>query len=453
MPSSTPQFSITKVSRVSILDLPPEILGQIFQVCLQDSRHTLTAILLTCQRFYPLALPIQYHDLKLSFPCQPQVICLHRTLQSNQALALLVRSLVLDLRPIYPAEYITIDDYTAAADVLTWCRAVRILKIWGVAFLAPKDRTYSRTKAVSGQIIDLSRWEILKYALRQLPSLRRIELATEPDSPVYGFDCCFDCRLHGQEELQRLPGTGRKVFEAINERARKRGDAIQSDLITFWPVPVQSDVIERRPNPGDPVDFCIAFGSGYATEMATEAIVDKYLFSAWLKAHSYVLRRIILGHSPLAAEFHAARSRDLRTVTCPGSQERFGSPSTIAEQVLPTVPTFVWNLSFHEMACEDFGEREEDWLRGLAKFIAVATSDLHPALRTIQLNLDPDPHHFLPTNPEEYPWDRITRLEQELRVLGLELKYTPPSVTREEYEELCRVSQRIDDERRDTAIA
>lgn len=188
--------------------------------------------------------------------------------------------------------------------------------------------------------------------------------------------------------------------------------------------------------------------------MAAEAIVDKYLFSAWLKAHPYALRRIIFGHSPLAAELHAARSRNLRTVTCPGSQERSVPPSTIAEQLLsPTVPTFVWNLSFHEMACEDFGEREEDWLRGMAKFIAVATPDLHPALRTIQLNLDPDPHHFLPTDPEEYPWDRIRRLEQEMRVLGLELKYTPPNVTREEYEELYCVSQRIDDERRDTAIA
>ncbi|RAH40230.1 uncharacterized protein BO95DRAFT_22030 [Aspergillus brunneoviolaceus CBS 621.78] len=188
--------------------------------------------------------------------------------------------------------------------------------------------------------------------------------------------------------------------------------------------------------------------------MAAEAIVDKYLFSAWLKAHPYVLRRIILGHSPLAAELHAARSRNLRTVTCPGSQERSVPPSTIAEQLLsPTVPTFVWNLPFHEMACEDFGEREENWLRGMAKFIAVATPDLDPALRTIQLNLDPDPHHFLPTDPEEYPWDRITRLEQEMRVLGLELKYTPPNVTREEYEELYCVSQRIDDERRDTAIA
>ncbi|OJK00816.1 hypothetical protein ASPACDRAFT_117326, partial [Aspergillus aculeatus ATCC 16872] len=186
--------------------------------------------------------------------------------------------------------------------------------------------------------------------------------------------------------------------------------------------------------------------------MAAEAIVDRNLFSAWLKAHPHALRRIILGHSPLAAEFHAARSRNLRTVTCPGSQKRFVPPSTIDEQLLsPAVHTFVWNLSFHEIACEDFGEREEDWLRGMAKFIAVATPDLHPALRTIELNFDPDPHHFLPTDPEEYPWDRITRLEQELRVLGLELKYTPPSVTREEYEELCRVSQRID-ERRDTAI-
>ncbi|PYI35253.1 hypothetical protein BP00DRAFT_492459 [Aspergillus indologenus CBS 114.80] len=439
------------MSQILILNLPPEILNQIFWICVQNSRHTLTAILLTCQRLYRLSLPIQYHDLKLSFPCQPQVICLHRTLQSNQALALLVRSLVLDLRPISPAEYITIDDYTAAADVLTWCRAVRTLKIWGVAFLTPKDRTYSRTEAVSGQIIDLSRWEILKYALRKLPALRRIEMATEPDSPVYGFDCRFDCQLQGHGELQTLPGTGTKVFKAIIKRARKCGVALQ-------PVPVQSDVIGPRqphPIPSHPVDFCIAFGSGYATKMAAEAIVDANIINAWLKAHPHVLRHIILGHSPLAAEFHAAR---WRTVSCPESQTRscssgrgFVPPSTIAERLLsPAVHTFVWNLSFHKVTCEDFGEREEDWLRKMAGFIAAAAP---PALRTIQLDFDPDPHHFLPTNPEEYPWDRITRLEQELRVLGLELKYTPPSVTREEYEELCRVSQGIDVEWSDTAIA
>ncbi|RAK74599.1 uncharacterized protein BO72DRAFT_515324 [Aspergillus fijiensis CBS 313.89] len=130
--------------RSFILNLPPEILGQILGLILgrisferrlgiRRSGTGIIALLLTCQRIYRLTVPLLYRELEFCYPSGRRTNCLYRALRSDPSLLLPVRSLVLVLQRDRTKTCISLADYAAAADVLSlFCGAkVHTLRIQG----------------------------------------------------------------------------------------------------------------------------------------------------------------------------------------------------------------------------------------------------------------------------------------------------------------------------------
>ncbi|KAI3003105.1 hypothetical protein CBS147346_5570 [Aspergillus niger] len=433
------------MSRVSILSLPAEILSRILCMCEEENPACFVAPLFTCRQIYRLTLPIIYRDLKFRYPCHPQTDRLHRSLQSNPGLSLMARSLFFDLRPryptVYPAGSIAVEDYAAVVDVLTRCRAVHTLKIWGIAFLPPEAQE-TFVEVVPGQVVDLSRWELLQHALRHLPALQRIVMARDRDSTGYGLQCRFDCQMQGYEDLRALPGTGARALSAARQRVCECCVSSQVD----------SGAVQRPMITGGVVDFSIAFGPGYTEEESAEEAVDLDLVYAWLRTRPHILQRIAFGDfksPPLGIEFRAARWPNLHTVICPPYQVRQGwcgayeSPFAAVGRLLsPTVKTFVFDLTSydpqHAESLTDFGKLEERWLRAFAE--TAAALDRNTALRTIRVVFQPEPYPYH-DEWEVYPWDRITQVQEDIRPLGLDLEYSTPTMTPEEYHDAWRKKQ------------
>ncbi|OJK04268.1 hypothetical protein ASPACDRAFT_1853164 [Aspergillus aculeatus ATCC 16872] len=435
------------MSRRSILDLPAEILNQILSICEQVSQKAdahCIAPLLTCQQLYHLTLRVLYRDLRFTYSSPPpsRTSCLHRSLESNPRLYSFVRSLVFDLRPENPGEYITLDDYVAAASVLSRCEAIHSLQIWGAAFLSPEDRKPFQMETLPGQpAIDLCRWELLQYALCQCHTLRKVEMASNRDSPGYGFKLRSDFQAQARD-LRLLPGTGIKLpvpgtTTSENEQRKKGDPGLQGDA--------------RRRS----IDFSISFGEGHAGKEYEARNIEFIHVFVWMKRRPQMLRRMVFGdfRSPtLIKEFRAAAYPNLHTVVCPPVHVRerrrghspYKPPSEVVDRLLgPSVHTFVFDLATYDqqlgLSSTAFGELEERWLRELAQ--SAAAPGRNSALQTIYIDFKPDPDCEQGFDPANYAWDRIVRLQRQLQPLGIQVKYTAPSMTREEYHELCRQHQ------------
>ncbi|RAK78887.1 uncharacterized protein BO72DRAFT_446651 [Aspergillus fijiensis CBS 313.89] len=87
-----------------------------------------------------------------------------------------------------------------------------------------------------------------------------------------------------------------------------------------------------------------------------------------------------------------------------------------------------YGLSVHGVDfCDTFGEVEARWILELAR----AAWAKKAALRTIYVGYRPEPHCL--DEVLEYPWDRLTRLREDLQPLGIGLEWDEPSFSEEEW--------------------
>ncbi|PYI23504.1 hypothetical protein BO99DRAFT_399025 [Aspergillus violaceofuscus CBS 115571] len=437
------------MSPTSILDLPAEILSQILHQILfyttpnyrtfREPGVNTTALLLTCRQFYRLMLPVHYRELEFSHLYRQKASCLLRSLLSNSRLLQLVRSLKVVLQRNWIHDCLAIEDYTAAAEVLRLFRGVRVhtLEICGEALFSPEDWERLQVQVRPEQKMSIARWELLQHALRYLPALRRVVLTRFCDGPGYGFGGRFDCQLQGFEELYTLPGTEPTILSAIWGETRECCPSSQDDVAL------------QRPSADHVIDFSIAFDD--LIEVGTPETATKFKeFYAWLQAHPHALRRMVFGdiifHELGLGEFRATAFPNLHTIVCPTfyvlsvpNPRVYWPTATVHDQLLgPAVQTFVWDLTSYEQqhgaGLWDFDEKDEQWLLALAEG---AAADQGTALKTIQIDFSPETDRTGGMSPEEYPWDRIERLQQAICALGIELEYSTPVLTREEFRELC----------------
>ncbi|KIW29054.1 uncharacterized protein PV07_04900 [Cladophialophora immunda] len=93
--------------------------------------------------------------------------------------------------------------------------------------------------------------------------------------------------------------------------------------------------------------------------------------------------------------------------------------------------TFGWDFGIYDQHSEswtDFGTKEAEWLRALAKAAAARKA----ALKRIEITYNPDPC-YAQTEGDGYPWDRMDRLRDEIRPYGIALEYSEPSLSREDW--------------------
>jgi hypothetical protein len=110
---------------------------------------------------------------------------------------------------------------------------------------------------------------------------------------------------------------------------------------------------------------------------------------------------------------------------------------TLSALVGPRLRSFELVLTLEDQQhCEslgDFGETEENWLRALAHF---AIRKQYP-LREIRIQFAPYKYETLDFDCR-YPWDRMDDLDRELQLHGIRVHYSPPTVSRAEFEELLK---------------
>ncbi|RAH68341.1 uncharacterized protein BO66DRAFT_440268 [Aspergillus aculeatinus CBS 121060] len=455
--------------RSSILNLPPEILSQILGLILGRisferrlgilrSGTGIIALLLTCQQFYRLTVPLLYHELEFCYPSGRRTNCLYRSLQSDPSLLLPVRSLVLVLQRDRTKTCISLEDYAAAANVLSlFCGAkVYTLRIQGEVVWSPEDQERLQSQLEPGQSIGNGQWELLQHALRHLPALRRVELMGVINEPRDGFGGRFECQLQGYAELRALPGTDPTTPSAIRREAHEGCAALQvrlspsigPDIILFlFAPPFLLSFLDDAAY--GLVEFSLAFDELLKNGIPHTPATVK-VFYPWLQAHPHTLRRMVFGAIPfyaLGLEFRASTFPNLHTVVClpfhvmsETHPRVYWRPAAAIDQLLsPTVRTFVWDLisygDFWGPGLLGFDEPQARWLLAFAEG---ALAGKGQALRTIRIEFVPYIDWLGYVDPDDYPWDRMEQLKQKMRVLGIALEYNTPTLTREEYSRSCK---------------
>ena len=84
---------------------------------------------------------------------------------------------------------------------------------------------------------------------------------------------------------------------------------------------------------------------------------------------------------------------------------------------------------YHAVNLEDFGDEHEAWLRGLT----AAAAHGKAALRHVHIDWRPG-RISRRLRIDVYPWDRIDKVQEEVRDAGILITYPSPSVTREEFD-------------------
>jgi len=160
------------------------------------------------------------------------------------------------------------------------------------------------------------------------------------------------------------------------------------------------------------------------------------MFHSWLQIHKDTLRHIRIGKLSYGAKgrlFNAAEFPNLEYLRL--SRWLMNPALDTAEEdaellLAPKLRKFVWDFATNEVFREnwkDFGEREEEWLRGFAK---AAIARRH-GLQVIDVRFSPE--DMSSNEPLGYPYDRMDRVREEIRSSGLELVHDTPSYSREEW--------------------
>jgi hypothetical protein len=133
----------------------------------------------------------------------------------------------------------------------------------------------------------------------------------------------------------------------------------------------------------------------------------------------------------------------------------FGAQDSVtALELAPRLETFEWTFDAEDgrpLFLNDFQQREENFLRRLGttavkqqvplRKIAIVFTPL-PAVGTWE---DADLSISVAVGYFEYPWDRMDRLADEFRRVGIELTYNDPSVTRAVSDEILRKARAMED--------
>ncbi|CAO2654477.1 Nn.00g112100.m01.CDS01 [Neocucurbitaria sp. VM-36] len=180
------------------------------------------------------------------------------------------------------------------------------------------------------------------------------------------------------------------------------------------------------------------FGSFYNNRYT----MDYAMFTWWLSIHCETLKSVAIGYLSWHSSFRvfdATRFPNLEILKLsPHAMAVDLEFRDSARKILgPKVRTFGWDFSMNDQHSEGwtaFGEREDLWIRELAK----AAKAQKAALVEIEITFTPD--HWTLKREWGYPWDRMIRVRDDIAALnGISLSWNKPTLTREGWlEELER---------------
>jgi len=172
------------------------------------------------------------------------------------------------------------------------------------------------------------------------------------------------------------------------------------------------------------------------------------MFQTWLSIHRETIRSIDIGYLSRSYDsdkhifdaniFPHLESLGLSRWQMGRSGELLPFTAENASILGPKVKYFKWSFQIydqHSEAWEDFGDKEDAWVRDLGKAALARKSPL----KTIDIQFQPECWNDWEVGRDEYPWDRMDRIRDELlNPNGMDLIYNLPPMTKEEW---LRVSE------------
>ncbi|KAL3429563.1 hypothetical protein BDV09DRAFT_190015 [Aspergillus tetrazonus] len=427
--------------RTCILRLPNELLESISRYAYPPERRkeryrTLASWCLICRRLYPLVLSHLYGDLIVS--CNPPEVqhesvskLLHRSCRQNPALCGLCQRLTLYYHD-YAASYqeeMGNPLYYIANDFTTWFTGVRSLTLFE---LRDNERV----------------WQLLRQGLCKFRSLTELSLRQ-----AYRYDIDFwrvvdmiSELAYPQLRTPALYGVNIRDSSAREKAQRKpRTSRIRSlKLQCFMGTPDDLEELFQWPEVLEEFHLQYTFGDNYS---------DGGAYDSWglatlrpiLAIHKSTLRSIkirALNIRGLAGfdvrEFERLEELSLSSsIICRLYKAWKHDDHTLSTLVGPRLRSFELDLTLEDQQhCEslgDFGEMEENWLRALAHF---AVRQEYP-LREIRIQFAPYGYETSDLDGR-YSWDRMDDLDRELQLHGIRVHYSPPTVSRAEFEKILK---------------
>ncbi|KAK4157409.1 hypothetical protein C8A00DRAFT_11782 [Chaetomidium leptoderma] len=479
---SVEEDSVSSVSRGHILLLPDELLADIISTATAwpddiDGLkfHTLYAnrwaVPPVCRRFHRLAMPNLYSQLVLTLghrinhvdrieldhtagaeryhnlPGGKRVWLLHRTMEENPSLRGLCKDVIFDLDIAHWDDHGFLD---WGSDFATWFANTKSLRFHDGFGREPGSAAQPGSAALT----------FLRLASANMPHLKRLAFTAR----TLGLDAI----TLFSPDLQRLILGFAELRELHLAGLTKHGVAFSGEQVITGNTYYQQHTIQ--------------WGKGRFTEISTRnyyndpeilplllswpARLEKFTYlgrcgTGWsdlnlrrvwscLVPHLLSLQSIRITHnmtrfSPMADSLTGVDFTFFESLTflslsywATGSSNTGGKESSL---LAPRLEVFEWTFqtqSQRQLFLNRFHQAEEDFLRRLA----VAAGEKKIPLREIAVVFSPVPAmeinegvcHGITETTVEYPWDRMDRLADEIRCLGIELTYNTPSVSREDCE-------------------
>ncbi|KAJ5736712.1 uncharacterized protein N7483_001837 [Penicillium malachiteum] len=437
---------------MSISLLPEELLVMIFDFATLNDRvdlstpkrdnATLRSLGLVSNRFHRIVQPLLFEEISFIYSGdqQSQVSPIERTRQLH---ALLKHDHECKLRDICLAFYVDIDDYgqdnqsdyQIVLDLLSWFTRLRSLVIVGGFFLNAPDSVRALTLETINRAKDLGQLRTLNLEGHMWDGRGGITLAEVMKSVDSQSLDTLEVTTIG---LSDLPA----IQEMVDIDKLRTASFTKLRLIACKDDPEAIAALIHWPK--QLINFTINTSGNWGPGMSLQDM------AACLSIHKDTLTTIsidLLGR-PHGLTFDTRKFPHLdelwlsRTQICedPWGQEFEWDPVHADLLLGPSLRTFglVFGVMGHTVI-NNWGSLEEEWIRQLAK----VACERRAVLSTIAITFNPsDPH----PNPDvgvyrdgkyEYPWDRMDKLAKEIKEYGLDLYYSTPTWTKEEWLSLC----------------
>ncbi|KAI1461772.1 hypothetical protein F4805DRAFT_413318 [Annulohypoxylon moriforme] len=386
--------------------LPDELIQAILEFAFPSSEapdyRSALAVVLTCRRLNRLGIPFLYNVFQFQLPFTKHSKALMRMHPLN---APYCRTLSINCSDMHGA--MSDEDWAITTEFLTKFSGTRDLTIHG---------------GFTRHGVEL--WPLATKLLASMPHLQHLTLNRQywglllPRVKKYVQSLTLkSLNIHGISESKEAPGglCGPASFSDL-ELSDYEENAKATAALIRWPR------ILRR----------FHFESFYNNRH----YMDLIMFGSWLSIHKEVLEDIHIGYLAAGSkgkiidlsQFTALKALSLSRYSFSDELQYCATDAKLL--LAPNLESFTWSFSIYDQHCESWdaiGEKEELWLQQFAK---IAASQSTP-LKRIHIIFDPDYWGY--SIQDGYPWDRLDRVKESCRQLNIELTYTKPAITKEEW--------------------
>ncbi|CAG9976192.1 unnamed protein product [Clonostachys byssicola] len=430
----------------TILSLPDELLAPILHASVpRYSAHRAAPLALVCRRFNRIITPLLYRNLQIECngACGPheyirRTKALHRTVRSNQSLRQHCQSLVITFGSNFSTDLDGKDTAPnlayIAIDLVKWLYNTEELYIgltsfhddtWYETFKTstPSDLSVLYSQAPKS----LTRLKLLNIRQENvpmhLPTLFRSLECLDSGACLRILDLTGVSQIGTEQDWKRMKAkAGTAPFTELRLRHFTQS-ATALEALVMWPVRLEA------------FHFSMPMSDYYDGDYALTRYdlgIMKTILSHQKASLSHVNIHELLTQSGVQ-DFNLSEFHQLYTLCLSRDLTGIGT-SHVANLLAPNLRTFRWDMALEDQhdcrGLEGFAEPQEEWIRALAK----SSMGRKTSLKQIHIDFHPEGSFTGDIDKDyQYPWDRMDRLAEDFKSHGINVVYSPPKITKEQF--------------------